>query len=145
MRFPFLVLVSTVNTLFASSSLLIGVVTKDSVILSSNNVFSKNGVAMRGDFDWIKQLGDDCLVGFNGDSSDCDYLISQLESSSRDHQMTFGRSLPCRSVAYLCRKIIAKHLRSGQLKVNILVAGWNYDSDLPSLYWLDSIGKTVNK
>jgi 20S proteasome alpha/beta subunit len=122
------------------SSMLIGVVTKDAVILSSNNVFSKNGVAMRGDFDWIKQLGDDCLVGVQGDSSDCDFLLSQLESSNRDHQMTFGRSLSCRSVANLCRRIISKFLRSNQLKISVLIAGWDGTKGLPLLFWLDSIG-----
>lgn len=122
------------------SSMMIGIVTKDAVILSSNNVFSKNGVAMRGDYDWIKQLGDNCLVGVQGDSSDCDFLISQLESSNRDHQMTFGRSLSCRSVANLCRRIIAKFLRSNQLKISVLIAGWDSSKDLPLLFWLDSIG-----
>ena len=125
------------------SSMLIGVVTKDAVILSSNNIFSKNGVAMRGDFDWIKQLGDDCLVGVQGDSSDCDFLLSQLESSNRDHQMTFGRSLSCRSVANLCRRIIAKFLRSNQLKISVLIAGWDSTKDLPLLFWLDSIGSNI--
>jgi 20S proteasome alpha/beta subunit len=135
----------SVLMVFASmsfASLLIGVVTSDSVILSSNNVLSKNGVAMRGDFDWIRQLGDDCLVGVQGDSSDCDFLLSQLESSNRDHQMTFGRSAPCRSVAHLCRRIIAQYLRSKQLKVSVLIAGWNYNTNRPSLFWLDSIGTT---
>ena len=135
----------SVLMVFASmsfASLLIGVVTSDSVILSSNNVFSKNGVAIRGDFDWIRQLGDDCLIGVQGDSSDCDFLLSQLESSNRDHQMTFGRSAPCRSVAHLCRRIIAQYLRSKQLKVSVLIAGWNYNTNRPSLFWLDSIGTT---
>ena len=123
-----------------SASLLIGIVTRESVLLSSNNVFSKNGVAMREDYDWIKQLGEDCLVGVQGDSSDCDFLLSQLESANRDHMMTFGRSAPCRSIAHLCRRIIAQFLRSKQLKVSVLIAGWNYHTDRPSLFWLDSIG-----
>lgn len=130
-----------IHLMFSSSSLLIGVVTKDAAIISSTSVFTKNGVAMREDFDWIRQLGDDCLVGIQGDSSDCEFLLSQLESSNRDHEMKFGRSLTCQSAAHLCRKIIAKYLRSGQLKVCALIAGWNSEQNCPLLYWLDSIGK----
>ena len=122
------------------SSLLVGVVTKDAVIISSSNAFTKNGVTMRGDFDWIRQVGDHCFVGVQGDSSDCEYLLTQLESSNRDHVLTFGRSLPSGSVAHLCRRIIAKFLRSNQLKVSVLIAGWNSDRNCPTLFWLDSIG-----
>jgi 20S proteasome alpha/beta subunit len=123
-----------------SSSLLIGVVTKDAAIISSTNVFEKNGVAMRGDYDWIRQLGEECLVGVQGDSSDCDFLLTQLESSNGEHLLRYGRSLPSKSIANLCRKIIAKYLRVNQLKVSVLIAGWNRDENCPSLHWLDSIG-----
>lgn len=140
MMFVMSISVLMICTGMSFASLLIGVVTSESVILSSNNVFSKNGVAMRGDYDWIRQMGDDCLVGVQGDSSDCDFLLSQLESSNRDHQMTFGRSAPCRSLAHLCRRIIAQNLRSKQLKVSVLIAGWDCDTNCPSLFWLDSIG-----
>ena len=129
--------------LTSSSSLLVGLVTKDAAIIGSSSVFAKNGVAMREDFDWIRQLSGDCLVGVQGDSSDCEYLLSQLESASRDHELTFGRPLPCRSVAHLCRRIIARFLRSNQLKVSVLVAGWNSDLNQPSLFWLDSIGNMI--
>ena len=114
--------------------------TKDAAIIGSSSVFDKNGVAMSEDYEWVRQLGDDCLVGVQGDSSDCEYLLSQLESASRDHALTFGHSLSCRSVAHLCRRIIAKFLRSSQLKVSVLIAGWNNDISQPSLFWLDSIG-----
>lgn len=129
-------------TLFSCSlsSLLVGLVTKDAVIISSTSVFEKNGVAMRGDYDWIRQLGDECLVGVQGDSSDCEYLLTRLESSDRDHRLKFGRSLPSRSIANLCRKIISNLLRSQQLKVSVLIGGWNHEKNCPSLYWLDSIG-----
>lgn len=123
------------------SSLLVGVVTRDAAIISSSGVLSKNGVAMREDFDWIRTLGEACLVGIQGDSSDCEFLLTQLESSNRDHELKFGYSLSCRSVAHLCRRIVAKFLRSNQLKVSVLIAGWNSKIDCPSLYWLDSIGK----
>ena len=122
------------------SSLLVGVVTNDAAIICSSSVLSKNGVAMREDFDWIRQLGEDCLVGVQGDSSDSEFLLMQLESSNRDHELKFGYSLSCRSIAHLCRRIISKFLRSNQLKVSVLIGGWNSNIGRPSLYWLDSIG-----
>lgn len=138
----FLTALLLLNFVFGSlSSLLVGVVTKDAAIISSSSVFSKNGVAMREDFDWIRQVGEQCLVGIQGDSSDCSFLLSQLESSNRDHLLTFGRSLPSSSVAHLCRRIIYKFLRSNQLKVSVLIAGWNNDRNCPSLFWLDASGE----
>ena len=122
------------------SSLLVGVVTNDAAIICSSSVLTKNGLAMREDFDWIRQLGENCLVGVQGDSSDSEFLLMQLESSNRDHELKFGSSLSCRSIAHLCRRIISKFLRSNQLKVSVLIGGWNSNIGRPSLYWLDSIG-----
>lgn len=130
-----------ISIVVVDSSMLIGLITKDAALLSSTSDFNKNGVAMRADYDWIKQIGRNCLVGLQGDSSDCDYVITQIESINRDNEMTYtDQSLSCRSVAHLFRRIIANNLRTRQLRVCALIAGWDHERNRPILYWLDSIG-----
>ena len=123
------------------ASLMIGMVTKDAAILSSTSDFNKNGVAMRADYDWIQQIGQHCLMGLQGDPSDCNFIASQIEAINREHELTYNdRSLSCRSIAHLFRKIIANHLRKNRLQVCAMIAGWDHERDCPVLYWLDSIG-----
>ena len=123
------------------ASLLVGLVTKDAAVLSSTSDFIKNGVAMRADYDWIRPVGAQCLVGLQGDSSDCNHVMSLLESANREHELMFAdRPLSCKSIAYLFRRIVAVNLRSGQLRVCGMVAGWDTEKGRPTLYWLDSIG-----
>ena len=122
-------------------SLLFGVVTKDAALICSTSEFSKNGVTMRSDFDWIRKLGEECLVGLQGNPSDCEYLMSILESANREHQLAYAdRSMSSHSIAHLCRRVIANSLRSNQLKVCALISGWNREANAPVMYWLDSIG-----
>lgn len=130
-----------IGVIVVDASMLIGLITKDAALLSSTSDFNKNGVAMRADYDWIKQIGQNCLVGLQGDSSDCDYVVTQIESMNRDNELTYGdKSLSCRSIAHLFRRIIANNLRSRQLRVCALIAGWDHERNRPVLYWLDSIG-----
>ena len=129
------------NVIVVDSSMLIGLITKDAALLSSTSDFNKNGVAMRADYDWIKQIGTNCLVGLQGDSSDCDYVVTQIESINRDNELTYAdQSLSCRSIAHLFRRIIANNLRTRQLRVCALIAGWDHERNRPVLFWLDSIG-----
>ena len=96
---------------------------------------------MRADYDWIHQIGQHCLMGLQGDASDCNFISSHIEAINREHELTYNdRSLSCRSIAHLFRKTIADHLRKNRLQVCAMIAGWDRERDCPVLYWLDSIG-----
>jgi 20S proteasome alpha/beta subunit len=70
--------------------MLIGLVTKDAAIISSTRTLSTNGVTMKGDFDWIHQIGGNILVGLHGDPSDCAFFLNQLQSLNRNHEGNFS-------------------------------------------------------
>ena len=141
MRWDFSFCLFVVVEPIVRASLMIGMVTKDAAILSSTSDFNKNGVAMRTDYEWIQQIGQHCLMGLQGDPSDCNFISSHIEAINREHELTYNdRSLSCRSIAHLFRKVIANHLRKNRLQVCAMIAGWDHERDCPVLYWLDSIG-----
>ena len=113
-----------------------------------------NGVASNIDFEWIRPVGRFSIVGLSGDVADCEELFAELQSRCLEYEVenaapfdaslqdggtvpirsdyvyegissSYPVSMPCRSLAYLCRSIIARRLRSRQppLRVSALVAG----------------------
>ena len=133
----------------SSSSTSFGLVTKDAVILSASCEFSPGGgIIMQHNYDWIHKLGSNALVALHGDSSDCNYNLGVLQAAAVEYELNGDcdlntlsspssplspplllSSMPCASLASLCRKTIADTLRSRPLNVDALFAGWVSDKD----------------
>jgi 20S proteasome alpha/beta subunit len=123
-----------------NSSIVFGVVTVDSAMLTSSSNLTPGGVTLINDFEHIQPVGDRILVSFNGDVSDCSFLLARLQEENRQYNLAFGRDMSCKSLAYYCRRKISDVLRSQPLKVNLLIAGWDIEYDVPVMYWLDGLG-----
>lgn len=127
----------------STNSNMFGIVTKDTVFLTTMSTFhGPSGVMMQSGMDWITSLaGGKTLVGLRGDPSDCDYLRGQLQTVCNEHILNFnGRPLSCSAISNYCRLVIAKHMRSNPLTVEVLIAGWDENKKQPVLYWLDEVG-----
>lgn len=106
---------------------------------------------MKEDVHWITNIStENLMVGLIGDNSDCDYLRTELEMANTEHMLSYdGKSMRCKSLAHLCRNIIAKHLRSASpLQVEALIGGidtlgavdGHSHTQCPELYWVDGVG-----
>jgi 20S proteasome alpha/beta subunit len=137
-----------------STSVLFGICTENAAYLSASSSLSHNGVTIKSDFNWVRRVGES-LLGLQGDLSDCEEVFSFVLSKNSEHCLNFqGKPLSTKSIANLCRALIAQRLRAqSRLNVNAIVAGWE-GKDMspglapkvgslegkPKLYWLDSIG-----
>ena len=145
-----------------SSSVLFGFKSKDASFISASTALSHSGVTIRDNFDWIRTIGE-TLVGFNGDTSDCEDLFNVLDMQNEAYALNFdGKCLSCEAIAHLCQRIISQRLRTNQrMDVSLLIAGRTKvitdgaieepteddnavevggSAGVPKLFWLDSIG-----
>lgn len=129
---------------FGSGSSIFGFKTKNSVLITSSNSVEINGITMHQDFEWLRNIGTEkkCCLALNGDVSDCEFLWNQIIEENNIHELSFGRPYTVHAMANICRNLIGKFIRSkqGPLKVNAMLAGWDYVEDRPVLYWLDNLG-----
>lgn len=125
----------------SNATILIGIASKEGVVLSSSSGLISNQVNIAEGMDWVYPIGTQIIVGIQGDPSDCDYVRAQLESFEREKSLLFSGRICCRSLAYFCRQLISDHLRAPQrLQVNVLIAGVDIASRKPILLWLDQVG-----
>lgn len=124
----------------ASAKSIFGIRTKDSAYISTLSSVDYNGVNLLDGFEWIREVGG-CLIGIQGDISDCEECFMLIETENCEHELTFnGRPLSCSAIAYTCRHLIAKRLRTNKrLTVNMIIAGWDRVNHLPQLYCIDEI------
>ena len=94
MQLALLVLLSIFPSYYSNNAVkrptIMGLVTEESVILASSSELEKNGVRMLGRFDRIKPLNDHTLIALSGDDSDCDMILTQIESVCAQHMLEFG-------------------------------------------------------
>ena len=130
------------SKLINGNNSIFGIKTKDSVYISATSTVSHNGVTLLENYKWIRMIGTNVIIGLHGDISDCDDCFSWIQSRNKIHELEFnGRSLDCKSIAYLCRNLIASKLRTNQrMNVQILIGGYNLKINQPQLYWIDDIG-----
>ena len=125
---------------FSTSSLIFGAITKECSILSASCNFSPTGLTIKQDVDRIFEIDNSFLVAATGDQCDCDRIVDILRSQNREYVLSFGRSMSCKSLAHFCGKIIYGQLRKDPYQVQILIAGWNGDTNSAIIFWLDSLG-----
>lgn len=136
----FLVL-GTLTLVPSHATILIGVVSKDSAVLSSSSGFVSNQVNIAEGARCVYTIGSQVIAGIQGDASDCDYVRGKLEAFEREKALQFAGRICCRTLAYYCRQIISDHLRSpNRLQVNVLIAGMDAATKKPLLFWLDQVG-----
>lgn len=124
----------------ASAKSIFGIRTKDSAYISTLSSVDYNGVNLLDGFQWIREVGG-CLIGIQGDISDCEECFMLIETQNCDHELTFNsRPLSCSAIAYTCRHLIAKRLRTNKrLTINVIIAGWDRVNDRPQMYCIDEI------
>jgi len=124
----------------SSNKSIFGIRTKDSAFISTLSSVDYNGVTLLDGFQWIREVGG-CLIGIQGDISDCEECFKLLELKNYRHELTFNdRPLSCRTLAYSCRFMIARRLRTNQrMMINVIIAGWDRVNDCPQLYCIDEV------
>ena len=97
-----------------SNKSIFGIRTKDSAYISTLSTVAYNGVTLLDDFQWIREIGG-CLIGVQGDISDCEMCFDLIATMNMNHELNFNdRSLDCRAIAYMCRQMIASRLRTNE-------------------------------
>lgn len=121
------------------ASLLFGFLSRDGAILSASSKFAPNGVSLRNNFRWLRPVDQHTVIGLYGDNSDCEHVMAEVNTQCRLHELSFPK-LSTTAIAGFCRHLIRKNLRAGQLKVNLIVAGYCTQHKACMMYWLDEIG-----
>jgi 20S proteasome alpha/beta subunit len=127
----------------ASTPTVIGIRTKDSVILSSPKarLSSVGANVLDIENDGIYPLSEFVAMTVCGGSSDVDELETAVKRSSIRYQHMHSSVLSPKFAATLCRNIITSRLRSSRpLNVGTLIGGWDSVMGRPELYWLDHLG-----
>ena len=136
------------NVLSDKGAVMFGFTTPDASYVSFNPSLGHNGVTLKNDFAWARQVGES-YVCIQGDVADCEEIFSFLKSQNTAHSLDFSeKPMSTRVLAHVCRSLISERLRtSRRLNVNALVAGFEKSSDTnsvsggkPVLYWLDDVG-----
>ena len=117
-------------------AVLMGMVTSDTVLLSSTSDFAPNKVRMKDDFDMMENFGNTMLVAFQGDPTICTIVCDYLKRSCDEYYLNSKKKLSCASIAHLCQNVIAEHLLGSN--INLLIAG--IESGKPRLYTVDNVG-----
>ncbi|RYH15421.1 hypothetical protein EON65_31780 [archaeon] len=125
---------------YVNCSLLFGFKGKDSVVLSSSSKLGPNGLTLKSDFQFIRSLTDDTIVGFFGDHSDIEFLHGELIKLCKEEETLHGRTLSTTTLAEHCRYIITQHFGNHPLSLNVLIAGMCSRNKKAQLYLVDAIG-----
>lgn len=136
----FVLLLLFFNLSWVDSSLLFGFKAKNGVFLSSSKGFSPRGLNMVEDYSWIRHIGKHSIIGFLGDSCDCDEVVDLLENENTFYELSYDRSMSPNEVASFLRHLIVSRLRSRPFQANLLVGGIDPITQEPILFWFDELG-----
>lgn len=139
----------------ASLHHLLGIQLRDAVVLSASSKHGMGIVSLKDDVENIRAVGDDCLIGYSGNSVLCEIIHNDLCAENRKQELLYGHSLTVKEVLQHCTALLTKRFRSTILQVEqeligLLIAGWEEIVDensnetvekCPVLYWVNEFGE----
>ncbi len=122
---------------------LIGIRGADFVVVGSDTAFFRGLTVMGSKAMKVKQLDRHLAIGASGDTGHVDLLTRHLEGVTMERRLRDPSPTSPRTLASIIRRIISSSLRRRPLQVQLLVAGWEKDSEghgVPLLAWVDATG-----
>ncbi|WFD00677.1 proteasome endopeptidase complex [Malassezia yamatoensis] len=123
---------------------LLGITGKGYTIIASDNNAARSIVKMKSDDDKQKELSQNLVMTYAGESGDTIQFSDYVERNMRLYTIRNNIQLRPRAAAAWIRTQIAESLRSRKpYQVNMLLGGYDAPSSTPELYWLDYLGTLV--
>eukprot|EP01071_Lankesteria_metandrocarpae_P002207 Lankesteria_metandrocarpae@DN2160_c0_g1_i1.p1 len=120
---------------------LIGIKGKDFVVVAADTYSSFSVFRLKDDEDKIVEIDGNKLMGTAGPQGDRRQFEEFIRKNVHLHRLRTGIPLSTNAAANFTRNELANFIRSNPHQVNLLLGG--YDSDGPSLHWMDYLGSSV--
>ncbi|KAJ3305019.1 Proteasome subunit beta type-4 [Kappamyces sp. JEL0829] len=119
---------------------LLGITGKDFVLTASDAVAARSIVLMKIGEDKSRALNSHSLLVYSGESGDTVQFAEYIQKNIQLSTMRHGVELSPTAVAHFVRREMADSLRTrNAYHVNVMVAGTDPNTSIPSLYWIDHL------
>jgi hypothetical protein len=94
-------------------------------------------IIQKDDMEKTLDLDSHKLMALSGPKGDCTYFGEYIQANMKLYELKNGAKLSTHAAANFTRNNLAESLRKGPYQVNILLAGYDADEGVCSLYFLD--------
>ena len=106
-------------------------------VVVSDTIAVQQIIVQKDDMEKIMDLDSHKVLGLTGPKGDCVYFGEYVQANMKLYELRNGAPLSTRACAHFVRTSLADALRSGPYQVNVLLAGYDKESDEASLYFMD--------
>jgi len=123
---------------------LIGAQFNDFVMVACDQTNARSIMVMKSDMKKYLQLSDRLIMAVSGESGDSSQFAEYVEKNIQLYKMRNGYELSPSAAASFTRRNLADYLRSKTpYQVNMLLAGYDTESNTPELYTLDYLASMI--
>jgi len=117
---------------------LLGIGGKDFILIATSKAAMRGPTILKATDDKTRVLNDHNLIAFSGEAGDTVQFAEYIQANVRLYSTRFAVALKPEPTASFVRGELAQALRSRKpYTVNLLLAGVNPESGVPTLYWID--------
>mmetsp|Transcript_9843 Transcript_9843/g.8853 ORF Transcript_9843/g.8853 Transcript_9843/m.8853 type:complete len:233 (-) Transcript_9843:177-875(-) len=117
-----------------------GFIGKDYALVASDCSVPRSIVTMKSYDDKIQKVSSRTLFALTGDVGDRKNFAEFITRNLKWYQFRNGRSLDNEGIANMTRNTLAQSLRRNPYLTFVIQAGFDLDTNEPSLYWFDYFG-----
>lgn len=115
-----------------------GIRFKDFLLVAADTHAMFSIMFIKHDCDKIYKLSDNLLMGTSGDSGDSVQFAEFIAKNIQLFRLRSGFDMSPKNAATYVQRNLADYLRSRTpYQTNIILGGWNKDTNTPEMYWID--------
>lgn len=125
--------------------IILGIRVSDCTIIATSKAATRGISVLKDDDDKTRQISDHGLMAYTGEAGDTVHFAEYIQANMRLHAMRENEiELSPKATASFVRTELAKSLRLRKpFQVNVLLAGYDTKTNVPSLNWIDYLGTNV--
>ncbi|KAK9460713.1 nucleophile aminohydrolase [Lipomyces oligophaga] len=123
---------------------IIGITTKEEVIVVTSKAAVRGVSVLKTDDDKTRLLAPHALLAYTGEAGDTVQFAEYIQANMQLHEMRNGTELSPSAITSFTRNQLATSLRSRKpYQVNVLIAGYDIAEGKPELNWVDYLASRV--
>mmetsp|Transcript_3826 Transcript_3826/g.3719 ORF Transcript_3826/g.3719 Transcript_3826/m.3719 type:complete len:195 (-) Transcript_3826:135-719(-) len=125
--------------------IILGIRVQDSTIIATSKAATRGISVLKDTDDKTRKLNTHNLVAFTGEAGDTVQFAEYIQANIQLHTMRENDvELSPKATASFVRNQLATSIRSRKpYQVNVLIGGYDVNTDQPSLNWIDYLGTQV--
>lgn len=125
--------------------IILGIRVSDGTIIATSKAATRGISVLKDDDDKTRQISDHNLMAYTGEAGDTVHFAEYIQANMRLHAMRENEiELSPKATASFVRTQLATSLRLRKpFQVNVLLAGFDTKTKVPSLNWIDYLGTNV--